>query len=90
MSKIKDMLDNLEKMNNEYYQIEIIKPFTVDLIKDCVDLLQILVIDEGLLNNDNLINSLKYRVFSALEICDNRLLDFQVIQGLYDIINSQK
>lgn len=88
MSRIKDILIKFEKLNSEYYQTEIIKPFTADLINDCIDLLQILIIDEGLLNNDNLINGLNYRISSALEICNKDIPDFQVIQELYDIINS--
>ena len=88
MSQLTDKLSGIAKIHNSHYQTEVLKQFTIDMIEDFMSELQMFIDGEEVLNGESVVGSLSYRASTALEICDDSLPDFYVIQELYDIINS--
>lgn len=88
MSQLKDKLCSIVKIHNSHYQTEVLKQFTIDMIEDFMSELQMFIDGEGVLKEEGVIASLSYKANTVLEICDDSLPDFYVIQELYDIINS--
>lgn len=88
MSQLKDKLSGIAKIHNSHYQTEVLKQFTIDMIEDFMSELHMFIDGEEVLNGESVVGSLSYRASTALEICDDSLPDFYVIQELYDIINS--
>lgn len=88
MKNIKDKLSEITKIYNSSCHRKVVKQFTIDLTEDFMSELQMFIDGEEVLNEESVVSSLSYKASTALEICDDNLFDFFVIQELYDIINS--
>ena len=77
MKNINEALECVNKIDEKYSQSGTIKQFTIDMIEHFIEDL----------TGETLLGSLSYDASTALEICDDELSDFYVIQELYDAIN---
>lgn len=89
MKNIKEALECVAKIDEKYNQMGIIKQFTIDLIEYFSDELNGYILGESELPEETILESLSYKASTALEICDDCLSDFYVIQELYDAINEE-
>lgn len=87
MKNIKEALENVEKIDDKYNQMGTIKQFTIDLIEHFIEEINIFILGESELPEETILGALSYDASTALEICDDDLTDFYVIQELYDAIN---
>lgn len=89
MKSAKEVLESINNIDKKCYQVGTVKQFTIDMIEhfieelgDCTS-----VIGEDGLPEKPILESLSYKVSTALEICDDTLPDFYILQELYDAIN---
>lgn len=87
MKNINEALESVIKIEKKYYQTRDIKQFTIDLIEYFRDELESCILGESELSEESTLSSLSYKASTALEICDDQLTDFYVIQELYDAVN---
>lgn len=89
MKNIKGALESVNKIEKKYSQMGIIKQFTIDLIEYFYDELNGYIFGESELTEETVLGNLSYKASTALEICDDCLSDFYVIQELSDAINKE-
>lgn len=87
MKNINEALECVKKINEKCNQTGVIKQFTIDLIEHFEEALNSYILGESKLPRETMIGSLSYVASTALEICDDDLPDFYVIQELYDAVN---
>lgn len=87
MKNIKEALENVKKIDKKYNRIGTIKQFTIDMIEHFGQELNDFILAETDLSEEIILGSLSYKASTALEICDDDLTDFYVLQELYDAIN---
>ena len=87
MKNIKEALECVAQIDEKYSQIGTVKQFTIDLIEYFSDELNNHISGESELSEETVLGNLSYKASTALEICDDDLSDFYVIQELYDAIN---
>lgn len=87
MKNVKGALESVEKIDEKYSQTGAIKQFTIDMIEHFVEELNNCILGETELPEETILGNLSYKAGTALEICDDTLTDFYVIQELYDAIN---
>lgn len=86
MKRINKVLECVNKID-EKYNPGLIKQFTIDLIEHFIEELNSFILGESDLPGETILGSLSYKASTALEICDDQLTDFYVIQELYDAVN---
>lgn len=87
MKNIKEALECVAQIDEKYNQTGTVKQFTIDLIEYFSDELNSHILGESKLSEETVLGNLSYKASTALEICDDDLSDFCVIQELYDAIN---
>ena len=87
MKRAKEALEIVNKIDEKYNQTGAIKQFTIDMIEHFSEELNGCVLGESEVSEESILGSLIYKANTALEICDDGLTDFYVIQELYDAIN---
>lgn len=87
MRTIKEALEIVEKIDEKYHQSCAIKQFTIDMIEHFVEELNDYILGETELPEEIILGSLSYKASTALEICDDALTDFYILQELYDAVN---
>lgn len=87
MKNIKKALENVKKIDKKYNRIGTIKQYTIDMIGYFEQELNDFILGETDLSEEIILGSLSYNVSTALEICDDDLTDFYVLQELYDAVN---
>lgn len=87
MKNVKEALEIVETIDEKYNQTGTIKQFTIDMIEYFVEELNGCILGETELPEETILGSLSYKASTALEICDDILTDFYVLQELYDAIN---
>lgn len=87
MKRIDKVLECVNKIDEKNNQSGLIKQFTIDLIEYFRDELESCILGESELSEESTLSSLSYKASTALEICDDQLTDFYVIQELYDAVN---
>lgn len=87
MKNINEALECVKKIDKKYNQAGVIKQFTIDLIEYFRDELESCILGESELPEESILGSLSYKASTALEICEDQLTDFYVIQELYDAVN---
>ena len=87
LKTVKEALNAVELIDIKYNQTALVKQFTIDLIEECLEELNCFLLGESSNSEEEIIGSLSYKVSCALEICDDELTDFYVLQELYDAIN---
>lgn len=87
MKNINEALESVIKIEKKYYPTRDIKQFTTDLIEYFRDELESCILGESELPEESILGSLSYKASTALEICEDQLTDFYVIQELYDAVN---
>lgn len=87
MKNVKEALKALEIIDGKYNDSGIIKQFTIDLIEEFIEELNCFILGESENSEESVLESLSYKASCALEICDDELTDFYVLQELYDAIN---
>ena len=87
MKNINEALECVNKIDEKYSQSGTIKQFTIDMIEHFIEELNSFILGESDVTGETLLGSLSYDASTALEICDDELSDFYVIQELYDAIN---
>ena len=87
MKRINKVLECVNKIDEKYNQSGLIKQFTIDLIEHFIEELNSFILGESDLPGETILGSLSYKASTALEICNNDLTDFYVIQELYDAVN---
>ena len=87
MKNINEALECVNKIDEKYSQSGTIKQFTIDMIEHFSEELNGCVLGESEVSEESILGSLSYKANTALEICDDGLTDFYVIQELYDAIN---
>ena len=90
MKNIKEALECVGKIDERYNQTGIIKQFTIDMIEHFIEELNSFILGESDLPGETILGSLSYKASTALEICNDDLTDFYVMQELYDAINDQQ
>lgn len=90
MKNIKEALECVGKIDERYNQTGIIKQFTIDMIEHFIEELNSFILGERDLPGETILGSLSYKASTALEICNDDLVDFYVMQELYDAINDQQ
>ena len=87
MKNINEALECVNKIDEKCSQSGAIKQFTIDLIEHFVEELNGYILGESELSEKTILGGLSYVASTALEICDDELADFYVIQELYDAVN---
>lgn len=87
MKNSKEALKAIEIIDGKYNGSGIIKQFTIDLIEEFIEELNYFISGESENSEESILDSLSYKASGALEICDDELTDFYVLQELYDAIN---
>lgn len=87
MKNVKEALACVAKLDEKYNQIGGIKQFTIDMIEYFGQELNDFILGETDLSEEITLGSLSYKASTALEICDDDLIDFYVLQELYDAVN---
>lgn len=87
MKRAKEALERVNKIDEKYNQTGAIKQFTIDMIEYFMAELNGYILGESTLSEESILESLSYKANTALEIFDDDLTDFYVIQELYDSIN---
>ena len=87
MKNIKEALERINKIDKKYSQIGNIKQFTIDMIEYFGQELNDFILGESDVSEEVVIGHLSYKASTALEICDDEITDFYVIQELYDAVN---
>lgn len=87
MKNVKEALECVAKIDEKYNQIGDIKQFTIDMIEYFGQELNDFILGETDLSEEIILESLSYKASTALEICDDTLTDFYVLQELYDAVN---
>lgn len=87
MKNVKEALEIVEKIDEKYNQTGAIKQFTIDMIEHFVEELNGCILGETELSEETILGSLSYKANTALEICDDEITDFYVLQELYDAVN---
>lgn len=87
MKRINKVLECVNKIDEKYNQSGLIKQFTIDLIEYFRDELDSCILGESELSEESTLSSLSYKASTALEICNDDLTDFYVMQELYDAVN---
>jgi hypothetical protein len=87
MKNVKEALEIVETIDEKYNQTGAIKQFTIDMIEHFVEELNGCILGETELSEETILGSLSYKANTALEICDDEITDFYVLQELYDAVN---
>lgn len=87
MKTVKEALNAVELIDAKYNQTAWVKQFTIDLIEEFLEELNCFLLGESNNSEEDTIGSLSYKVSCALEICDDDLTDYYVLQELYDAVN---
>lgn len=87
MKNVKEALEIVETIDEKYNQTGAIKQFTIDMIEHFVEELNGCILGKTELPEETILGSLSYKANTALEICDDSLTDFYVIQELHDAVN---
>lgn len=87
MKNVKEALEIVETIDEKYNQTGAIKQFTIDMIEHFVEELNGCILGETELSEETILGSLSYKANTALEICDDEITDFCVLQELYDAVN---
>lgn len=87
MKNVKEALEIVETIDEKYNQTGAIKQFTIDMIEHFVEELNCCILGETELSEETILGSLSYKANTALEICDDEITDFYVLQELYDAVN---
>lgn len=90
MKNAKEALKALEIIEGKYTDSGMIKQFTIDLIEEFLEELNYLILGESENSEESILGSLSYKASCALEICNDELTDFYVLQELYDAINEER
>lgn len=80
----KELLSKVEDIELKlYYDMGKYRQFTIDTIDDILDELNNHLQEPfQVLTDDDLVGSLIYRIKSIMEICDSRLLDYNIFEEL--------
>lgn len=87
MKNINEALECVKNIDKKYNQTGVVKQFTIDLIEHFEEALNSYILGESKLPKETMLGSLSYVASTALEICEDQLTDFYVIQELYDAVN---
>lgn len=87
MKNVKEALEIVETIDEKYNQTGAIKQFTIDMIEHFVEELNGCILGETELSEETILGSLSYKANTVLEICDDEITDFYVLQELYDAVN---
>ena len=90
MKRAKEALEAVNRIDEKYNQTGAIKQFTIDMIEHFSEELNGYILGESEVSEESIIRSLSYKANTALEICDDCLTDFYVIQELHDAINDNE
>lgn len=83
MDAEKKVLNAIESINQKMIESEDeVRQFTIDMIEHCKDELE-----DFFYKRTRILRNLRREVSNALDICDNNLRDYIVLQELYDEIN---
>lgn len=85
--KIEKAYKKIKEIDKKYHNIGNIKQFSIDMIEYFGQELYDLLLGESDFSEEVIIGHLSYKISTALEICDDDLTDFYVLQELYDAIN---
>lgn len=89
MKSVKEAYEIVCKIDKKYNHTGLIKQFTIDLIENFVEELNCYIIGVSKVSEEYTLGRLSYKAGNALEICNDALIDFCVIQELYDAINEK-
>lgn len=86
MKTVKEALNAVELIDAKLNPA-LVKQFTIDLIEELIEELNCLLLGESNNSAENTLGNLSYKVGCAMEICDDELTDYYVLQELYDAVN---
>lgn len=88
MEKIKQVLNEVVKLDNSLFKYGNVKQFTIDMFENIEMSLNDFLDGDIIVSETTLLESFSYELSTAIDICDINIVDFKVLNKLYAIINN--